>query len=80
MEVLIIAIAELLLLPFIAGVAALCELALSLLSLVLQLVFGVALKQSKEPNEKKIKIPPTLIKWIQRIAVGSVERHEGVRP
>ncbi len=38
MEGLIIAIAELLLLPFIIGIAALCELALSLAWLVLQLL------------------------------------------
>ncbi len=72
MEDLIIAIAELLLLPFITGIAALFELVLSLLSLVLQLFFGSLLKPSTESNGKKIKISPALIKWIQWIAIGSV--------
>lgn len=72
MEGLIILVAELLLLPFIAGITALCELVLSLASLLLQLVFGVSRKRPKESSEKKIKIPPALIRWMHRIAIGSV--------
>jgi hypothetical protein len=39
--------------------------------LLLQLVFGISFRRSKESKDKKIKIPPALIKWIQRIAIGS---------
>ncbi|EDY83603.1 hypothetical protein VDG1235_3230 [Verrucomicrobiia bacterium DG1235] len=66
MEGLIIIIAELLLLHFIAGMAALCELVLSLASLMLQLVFGISPKRSKEPKENQINISPAPIKWIRK--------------
>ncbi|MEM9157554.1 MAG: hypothetical protein AAGB46_00790 [Verrucomicrobiota bacterium] len=68
MEGLIIAVAELLLAPFIAGIAALCQLIASLISLALQPLFGTAAK----PTKKKIKIPPVVIKWIRRVVLGSV--------
>lgn len=68
MEGLILAVAELLLLPFIAGITALCELILSLGSFILQVIFGSAAKSAK----KKVKISPVVARWIQCVALGSL--------
>ncbi|EDY83893.1 hypothetical protein VDG1235_3520 [Verrucomicrobiia bacterium DG1235] len=72
MEGLLIIGAELLLLPFIAGITALCELALGLASLILQLIFGTTIKASASAPRKMFRLSPAAIKWIQRIALGSL--------
>ncbi len=68
MEGLIAAVADFLLLPFITGITALCELIASLVSLALQVFFGKAAKFPK----KKIQVPPSALKWIRRIVLGSL--------
>lgn len=69
MEGLIAAVAELLIMPFILGIAALCELIASVAGISLHLVAAAA---TEKPTKRKFKIPPVVVKWIQRIALGSL--------
>ncbi len=68
MEGLIAAVAELLIAPFFAGIAALCQLIGTLVSLALQVIFSSTASTAK----RKLKVSPAFIKWIRRVILSSM--------